>query len=352
MQASGAAASSQFGKLQVQNVVGTYWTGLNGDNIGVKESSDIDLPSIAIASGGKYGPSVFPAVVCKMRCQIRGVPDPPLDPVATYPLQRRQKEKEQPRGKKAKNNKFETPTGQMLLQYCCATDSQFKSGQNVVAGGTSELTNLLIAYKYTQRVSRYLHLDLRVYNYTTQNIVCSTFLGYTLNIEWLARDGESKGWSVFYIPEEFIGLTLITEDNGKKVVYVVFDTGKIVATGMKAMDVIPIAEARLQAIFPAYQKGREPKDFDASRSRLRDADILSGIKADITSSAAAAAGGGGAGSHAKDNASMRLSKKVLNQVKAMMKNLEIVEAGPRDDSEEAQEELMNAIHGLGNLNFG
>jgi TATA-box binding protein (TBP) (component of TFIID and TFIIIB) len=309
------------GKLYPKNVVSTYLTRIAGD-----PEWDMNLPAVAVVSGGKYGRGIFPAVVSKARIPIVGAEEPEPSAAVLYPLHKRikpgksvdSKSLSVARNKKLKALLHET-SQQAPRQYITATDSQFKSGQNVVAGGTSVSANTLIAYMFIRRLSHDLDIDLRIYNMQTQNIVCSADLGYELNPEWIVQEADANGWDVYYTPEEFIGLTWITNTNGIKIVFVVFSTGKIVATGIKSMDQIPIAEKRMHDLIGPFRKGREPPTFDPTKPRIRDPAVLASIKSHSQQSGAAAV----SSSNVKDNAAKRNAKKLLHEVKSMMKTLDI-----------------------------
>jgi TATA-box binding protein (TBP) (component of TFIID and TFIIIB) len=268
-----------------------------------------------------------------------------------YPLQNKAKKAKTPelkllyaaRAKRAKAA-IHAANQRAPKQYITATDSQFKSGQNVVAGGTTVASNEIIAYTYVRRVSHDLDIDLRIYNIQTQNIVFSADLGYQLNPEWIMQEGELQGWQVFYNPEEFIGLTWVTNDEqGIKVVFVVFSTGKVVATGIKSFEHRSIAEKRMHDLIGPFRKGNEPASFDHTRKHTRDAATLGEIKSEFATQQRQS---GVAKQHvtvSKDNAAKRNFKKLTHEVKDMMKTLaELFVAAPEEDERVLFQQFLEA----------
>ena len=335
-------SSALIGKLVPKNVVSTYFTKV-GDF-----GCDINLPAVAVVCSGKYGRGVFPAVVSKARIPISGVDETVPSAAALYPLQKKVKLAKSATSKHAtiaRNKKLKAllhEANQLApKQYLTATDSQFKSGQNVVAGGTSVASNTLIAYTFIRRLSHDLGLDLRIYNMQTQNIVCSTYLGYELNPEWIVQEADANGWEVYYCPEEFIGLSWITIENGIKIVFVVFSTGKIVATGIKTMDQIPIAEERMHRLIGPFRRGSEPASFDAAHPRMRDSGTLHKIKSDLLRVSAKSY------QHSKANAARRNSNKLSHEVRAMMKQIAcVIEEGEAGEAGECEARDEDAAWGV------
>lgn len=324
-----------FGKLVPKNVVSTY-------TVSVNNPGEINLGAVALVCQGKYGRGVFPAVVSKARIPISGVEEQQIPAEQLYPLHKKTKVVKAEgasraavaRSKKIKALLQEGPKG-----YLTATDSQFKSGQNVVAGGTSVVANMLIAYQFIRRVNFDLGLNLRVYNMMTQNIVCSCHLGFDLNTEWLVQEADLHGWQVFYKPEEFIGLSWITNEKNVKIVYVIFSTGNIVATGLKSMEHIPIALERMNRLIVPFRRGNEPASFDPSHPHMRDEATLKQIKTEVV---------GGANKtyqHAKANAAQRNGKKLLHEVRAAMKQIDVtaLECNGDDDDADFYDTELNAL---------
>jgi len=310
--------AATFGVLTVKNIVCTYTT-----HVGKAGQSSVNLPAVAVVSSGKYSRGVFPAVVSKARIGISDATPTQPDAAAVYPLHRKVKPLKSEKAAFAARNKKAKQTehdAEQLAprQFLTATDSQFQSGQNVVAGGTTVACNVLIAYMFVRRLNHDLHLNLRIYNMYTQNIVCGADLGFELNLEWIVQEADAKGWDVYYCPEEFSGLSWITEDNGIKVVFVIFVSGKIVATGIREMHHIAIAEERMHRMIGPFRRGNEPHTFDAQNSHMRDAKTLEVIKQQVLSNSSRQP------IQAKVNAANKYSRKLTREVKLSMKQIACV----------------------------
>jgi len=130
--------------------------------------------------------------------------------------------------------------------------SVFESGQLVISGARSLLQALNVAYLLVQKLNQDFHrTDLRVYNFAIQNIVGSSDLGFPLNLH--AMDAYNKN-DLTYQPEDFEGLHLRTTN--PKIGFMVFGSGKVVATGIKKFEHIAIAEQRLKRL-NRYHSGYE-----------------------------------------------------------------------------------------------
>lgn len=255
------------GRLYPNNVVTTHAVRLCGPL--AEECLEMNLPAISLVLHGKYGRGVFPAVVSKARIPIRGVEATLPPPSFTYPLQKKRKSSEKlssSRRSQRLKSQLQQEEHAVSQQFLTATDSHFKSGENVVTGGTSVTANLLMAYQYIRRLSHDLNIDLRVCNLEVQNIVCSANLGYELNPEWIAQHADREMLEVFYWPQEFVGLTWITEEEGIKIVFVVFESGKVVATGLKSEMHIPVAEKRMHRLIGPFRKVRINKCMKGKRT--------------------------------------------------------------------------------------
>ena len=334
--------SAEFGVLTVKNWVSTYTTQIG------KTGQSVNLPAVAVVCAGKYSPGVFPAVVSKARISLSDAPLHTPDAAAMYPLHRKVKQPKSASAKStlaARNKKLKElmHVADRLAprQFFTATDSQFKSGQNVVAGGTSMARNMLVAYTFVRRLNHDLHLDLRIYNMQTQNIVCSADLGFEVNTEWLVQEANAKGWEVSYHPEEFIGLSWVTYDDDIKIVYGVFSSGRIIATGIREMQHIAVAQERMHRLISPFRRGNEPANFCADHPHMRDAETLGSIKKEVLSNS-----NRHLTSHSKVNAAKKHSKKLTREVKVLMKQIACVIGDEDGDQEHVElpnfEDIMDA----------
>lgn len=148
----------------------------------------------------------------------------------------------------------------MCFDVCCLvydkqevgeiSTSVFPSGRLVIAGARSEMHANLAAQNVMAKLNASMHrTDLRVYNFTVQNIVCSCDLGFPLNL--YVMDVYDKP-NVTFQPESFEGLHWRTKEAG----FMLFSSGKVVATGMKKMSQIPAAAKKLEELH-RYRLGHE-----------------------------------------------------------------------------------------------
>ncbi len=190
-------------ELTVQNCVCTLWTG-----------RELHLRNIAMKVGGKYDPTIFPALVSASR----------------FPK---------------------------------ATNSVFTSGRIVSTGAKSLEEGLLAVYKFLFYLQQVFGDHLTVFNFTCTNIVCSASLGGRLNLDLFIMDNATKAtWQ----PDNFAGANYRTEL--PTIVFVMFKTGKIVIAGFKSTQVIKIAQERMK-VFDDYIEGREYRQIESDRIHER-----------------------------------------------------------------------------------
>lgn len=272
----------ELGELYVVNTVTTYW--LRED--GVSNEARTNLISIALEVQSKYDPDVFPATVSKARVRVRDVPDPEFSSDSIYPIQKKRRldsgaeavEGGTKKSKTAARNKLAKQLAQLAKasvtqQYIRVTNSIFATGRTVVAGGKSVVCNKLMAALCTRRLSHQLQRELRPCNTRTENIVCHSNLGYRLNINWMKKVGDAKGYRIAWCPEEFTGFGWMIETTA----FVIFSSGKIVATGIKAPEGVAVAKALMHEYIAPFREGDEPADFNAVDSGMRDAKTLTAV---------------------------------------------------------------------------
>jgi TATA-box binding protein (TBP) (component of TFIID and TFIIIB) len=210
---------------------------------------------------------VFPATTSKARLQLKQEQPVPEETESVYPLRINLR-------KRAKKHSILDLIP--LRGFVTATNSLFESGQIITSGGVSLSANRMQAYQFVRRLSQDLQLPLRIYNLCTNNLVCSTDLGFELNLQWMAQESDLRGWEVYYNDEEFKGASMATAD--PTIVFVFFESGKVIATGMKSMTSVPIAEKRMRDRIAIFRKGTEPPSFDPTRTQNRDAETLERLR--------------------------------------------------------------------------
>ncbi|MDR3412070.1 MAG: hypothetical protein P4L87_14190, partial [Formivibrio sp.] len=260
---------------------------------------------------------VFPASISKSRTPIRGLVSssaPPPGDAVWYPLKKKRKgvkhQSELPVDEEeaaeddieAAQEKalFDNSIASLLAQrkidrpfeYATATTLSYQTKENLVAGGRSIAINLLQAYQYIEFVNSVLRVNLRICNFRTQNIVCSCWLGFPLNLNWIWQQYQTNPDDLpvtAKYAESFSGLAVKYVDNSndwkhlaanqRTWMFVVFDSGEVIATGLRHMEHIPYVEARMHRLFDGFRKGTEPAGLKL-RQCMRSAKQLKKIKAE------------------------------------------------------------------------
>ena len=121
----------------------------------------------------------------------------------------------------------------------------FASGKMVCTGAKSEAESKTAAHTYAKQLKKIGNKEVRLTDFTIQNIVGSHDVGFTIKLETLiSKTVESGQKDCRYEPELFPGL--IFRMNKPKVVLLIFASGKIVLTGAK----------RREEIYEAYHRIR------------------------------------------------------------------------------------------------
>jgi len=124
-----------------------------------------------------------------------------------------------------------------------STNCLFKSGKLVNTGSVDCLGALLSVSSFIDRLNRDMGYDLEICNFDVENIVGATRLPHTVNLNLLLADGadlHDRKWE----PELFPGLKL--ECPG--IVFIIFTSGNIIATGAGTINQMPEAEAILAGL--------------------------------------------------------------------------------------------------------
>lgn len=299
---------ASFGKLVVTNIVTTYQVRVAHKK---DHTGELNLVAVALVGKGNYGES-FPAVVNKGQSSLRYDPKLRLVDEADdfwFPLHRQIKISRT--AVKEARESADVPVHAFDLMK--ATNAQFKTGSTVVAGGKTVNENRVMAYMCNRRQNHDTKLNLRIYNMCVQNIVTCTDLGYELNCEWMVSEADNNGLSVQWNPENFNGLNWVTNDDGVTVVFVVFKSGKVVATSMTKMEHIPIAEKRIQQLIAPFRAGSEPAGY-VHVPRKRDHATTSKTRIPKRGTS-------------KVSAALRQHRKLAQDVHALMKDMGLAEPG-------------------------
>jgi TATA-box binding protein (TBP) (component of TFIID and TFIIIB) len=182
---------------------------------------------------------------------------------------KKRKTMKQKEGMKKKKKNVEVLVGvkrvKKRMQFMAATIMVYDSHEIVIAGGKSVAMNIMAAYMFARRMSIEMGVNCRVCNFVTRNIVFSARLGFSLNLDWIAKHYENKGELVIYTPEEFAGLCI----KGKPA-FMVFTEGKVICVGNRTMEDRLPAEKRMHQLFDGFKTGLEPEDYDKNQSYVRD----------------------------------------------------------------------------------
>ena len=128
----------------------------------------------------------------------------------------------------------------LRIKYPKCTALIFSSGKLVCTGCKSKNEARLALLYYVHVIRSKMGLDVGIYEFEIQNMVASAFLGHTVSLPklFLQYNKESS-----YEPELFPGLIFRQIDC--PVVFLVFDSGRIVLTGAKEEREIGVAWAQI-----------------------------------------------------------------------------------------------------------
>ena len=107
----------------------------------------------------------------------------------------------------------------------------FRSGKMVCTGAKSEQDSKNAAKNYAKQLRKIGNPDIKLTDFTIQNIVGSHDVGFQVKLESLHLRSTEGKVKCRYDPEIFPGL--IFRMNDPKVVLLIFASGKIVLTGAK-----------------------------------------------------------------------------------------------------------------------
>jgi transcription initiation factor TFIID TATA-box-binding protein len=123
-----------------------------------------------------------------------------------------------------------------------STNCSFWSGKLVNTGSINAQSALLGATMYIDRIAKDIGYDLRIINFEVENIVGAVNLGFPINLDLLLDDGKElfdRKWE----PSLFPGLKL--ESSEPDVVFIIFKSGNVIATGMQLIGRLAVADRLL-----------------------------------------------------------------------------------------------------------
>ena len=147
-------------------------------------------------------------------------------------------------------------------------NSMFESGQVIIAGAKSHELALLAVYRLVERFRKDFNIGFMPFNFATKNIVCSTHLGYPLDLDLLAA---TKPLESNFEEELFKGLNYTmryTDAAGvrRKVCSVAFEGGTVLITGIKNTSSMDNINQELK-FFKAFELA---KDYRVIPEEARD----------------------------------------------------------------------------------
>lgn len=145
------------------------------------------------------------------------------------------------------------PTHLSKCRFPPSTNCQFRSGKLVNAGALNFLSALQGATEFMDRLSRDLGYELEMCNFMVQNIVSSTNLGFRVNLNLLYID--CPDCTAKYEPKIFPGLYYRAS---RDIVFMIFTSGALIATGPCKLERIPVAERLIHGLqLRRYELGKE-----------------------------------------------------------------------------------------------
>lgn len=150
------------------------------------------------------------------------------------------------------------PAVTLRIQEPRATGLAFKNGKMNIVGCKTEEDCLLAARKFGRLLTK-LGFNVRLKSFTIANIVATFDCHFPIHLESLA----SSKHRVFttYNPEVFTGL-IYRVPQKPKTTFLIFVSGKIVATGAKSIEAINSAIEFIYPILQQYARNYEPETVD------------------------------------------------------------------------------------------
>jgi len=135
------------------------------------------------------------------------------------------------------------------LKYPKTTALIFSSGKLVCTGAKSKNEARLALLYYVHLIRERLQLDIAIYEFEVQNMVASANVGHAVSLDklFLKYTVEAS-----YEPELFPGLVFRQMET--RVVFLIFDSGRLVITGAKIEQEIFDAFHQIKPLIAQFQK--------------------------------------------------------------------------------------------------
>jgi TATA-box binding protein (TBP) (component of TFIID and TFIIIB) len=188
------------------------------------------------------------------------------------------------------SGRFDQGVFPALVSYCKESSASiqiFATGKVVIVGCRTENAGLGAAHLLIHTLSRVCGIhDIDVYSFHVRNIVCSVRLQFELNLSLLYEDlttgklphivlvdNKTSKSPVVYKPDRFPGIAFPVETSEaglpRRITFALFDSGNGVATGLKALDQVRVADEYMKEHMWMYERGREYRVQDARHVRRR-----------------------------------------------------------------------------------
>lgn len=154
------------------------------------------------------------------------------------------------------------PANVSKCRFPPSTNCAFETGKLVNTGSIDIQSALLGARSFIDRLTRDIGYELEIWNHTVQNIVGAVRIGFRLNLNLLFDDRiKLKKQDCKWEPGSFPGLKLETQH--KDIVFIMFESGNIIATGPSDINRITVAEQLLYDLhIERYELGNEYRSIE------------------------------------------------------------------------------------------
>lgn len=143
-----------------------------------------------------------------------------------------------------------------------STNCSFETGKLVNTGSINVVSALLGARSFIDRLTRDIGYELEIWNFAVQNIVGAVKVGFRLNLNLFFDDRIKEGDLICkWEPGMFPGLLFETSEDD--IVFILFESGNIIATGPCDINRITKAEELLYDLnIERYAVGHEYRSLD------------------------------------------------------------------------------------------
>lgn len=221
-----------------------------------KELAGADVDDLNIQEDGQTNQNLVPRIVNIVACVDYGT-KLDLISISTHAMN-------------AEFNPKRFPAVTLRIQEPKATGLTFKNGKMNIVGCKTEEDCLLAARKFGRLLSK-LGFNVKLKSFTIANIVATMDCHFPIHLESLA----SSKHKIFttYNPEVFTGL-IYRIPKKPKTTFLIFVSGKIIATGAKSIEAINSAINFIYPILQQYARNYQPETVDDILKTQKMDDII------------------------------------------------------------------------------